>query len=431
MGIKAVKFGGTSLSHAQQMKKAAEIVQSDKERRIITVSAPGKRFPQDEKITDLLYRMNSAKEKEEKEKIFSVIQNRLDSIISDLGLQLDFFEEYREISEGKVKGDALFAKGEYFCARIFAALLDFPFTDAADVILLDENGEPDLPKIKEAFGNLMKKQEKAVIPGFYGRKPNGEIAVLPRGGSDITGALAAYGTDADIYENFTDVNGVQLADPRMVGDTVTVREVSYEELRRLSSMGATVLHADSVLPLTDAEIPIFIRNTNDPNGNYTKISAKKSTASYSGIVGQKGYLLFSVVLREIGKNLTDFGNLLRFFEAYTKHVYSTPHTVDSVGILVSKDELRIAHEELVSALYERFPTQKIIVTENIALLSLIGEGLADESAGEILKAMKEIGARPILLDGGADSLGMTVGFHEKYLETLVKRISHDILRGDG
>ena len=429
MGIKAVKFGGTSLSHAEQMKKAAEIVHSDKERRIITVSAPGKRFPQDEKITDLLYRMDSAKEKDEKEKIFTVIRNRLDSMIDELGLSLDFSEEYREISTGTVKGDALFAKGEYFCARIFAALLDFSFIDAADVIFLDENKNPDLPKIKTAIGNLMKKQANIVVPGFYGRMPNGEIAVFPRGGSDITGALTAYGAGADIYENFTDVNGIQLADPRMVGNTVTVKEVSYEELRRLSSMGATVLHADSVLPLTDVEIPIFIRNTNDPNGNCTKISAKKSAVSYSGIVGQKGYLLFSVFLHEIGKNIADFSNLLRFFEAHTKHVYSTPHAVDSVGILVSKDELNIAQEELVSELHKRFGAQKVIVTENIALLSLIGEGLADESAGEILRAMKEIGARPILLDGGADSLGMTVGFHEKFLPALVKKILADVCAG--
>jgi len=465
VGIKAVKFGGTSLSHAEQMKKAAEIVLSDKERRIITVSAPGKRFPQDEKITDLLYRMDGAQTKEEKEKIFSVIRKRLDTMISDLGLHLDFSDEYREISEGNIKGDRLFSMGEYFCAKIFATLLHCHFTDAADVIFLHENGTPDLPKIKNAVQNLMKKQERTVIPGFYGAKPNGEIAVLPRGGSDITGALTAYGADADIYENFTDVNGVQLADPRMVPNTVTVAEISYEELRRLSSMGACVLHADSVLPLMASEIPIFIRNTNDPNGDYTKISAQKRriaaddcspiqaslaskqrkrrgrfriishsikkrrnvALSYSGIVGQKGYLLFSVVLREIGKNISDFGNLLRFFESHTKHVYSTPHTVDSVGLLVNKDELNTAQEELVRQLYEDFHAEKVSVTEHIALLSLIGENLSAQSARLILKAMKEVGAEPILLDGGADSLGMTVGFHENFLLPLVKKLHAELV----
>ncbi len=429
MGMKAVKFGGTSLSHAEQMKKAAEIVQSDKERRIITVSAPGKRFPQDEKITDLFYRMDRAETDEKREEIFSVIRERFDSLVRELNLDLDFSKEYGEISEGKIKGEELFGKGEYFCARIFAALIRYPFTDAGDVIFLDEKGNPDLPKIKKAIENVVKLYGKTVIPGFYGRKPNGEIAVFPRGGSDITGALTAYATEADVYENFTDVNGFLLADPRMVFEPETVKEISYGELRRLSSMGACVLHADSVLPLKEREIPVLIRNTNNPNGAYTKICAKKSDLSYSGIVGQKGYLLFSVVLREIGKNLSDFQNLLRFFETHTKHVYSTPHTVDAVGVLVSKNELNTDQNDLVKALYEDFRAESVSVTEQIALLSLIGEGMSAEGTQQILNAMKEIGAQPILLDGGADSLGITVGFHEKYLLPLIRTIYPLIARG--
>ena len=426
VGIKAVKFGGTSLSHAEQMKKAAEIVHADKERRIITVSAPGKRFPQDEKITDLLYRMDEAKTREEKEKIFSVIRERLDTIIRELHLSLDFEEEYREMREGKISGDALYAKGEYFCAKIFSALIGYPFTDARDVIFLDENGNPDLPKIKKAMQKIMADKEKTVIPGFYGSLPDGKIAVFPRGGSDITGALTAFGAEAEIYENFTDVNGFLLADPRMVSQAKTVSEVSYEELRRLSSMGACVLHADSVLPLMESEIPVFIRNTNDPLGAYTKIKARKNELSYSGIVGQKGYLLFSVVLRGIGKKLSDFQNLLHFFENDTDQVYSTPHTVDCVGILVSKDDLRTDPDLLLQKLYEEFHAEKVFVTDQIALLSLIGEGLSAQGTSEILKAMKEIGAHPILLDGGADSLGMTVGFHEKFLPELVRKIHENL-----
>ena len=429
MGMKAVKFGGTSLSHAEQIKKAAEIVQSDKERRIVTVSAPGKRFPQDEKITDLLYRMDKAENWDKREEIFSLIQRRFDTIIQDLNLSLDFSKEYGEISEGKIKGDALFGKGEYFCARIFSALIGYSFVDASEVIFFDEKGNPDLPKIKKAIGEAIKTKENIVIPGFYGRKPNGEIAVFPRGGSDITGALTAYAAEADVYENFTDVNGFLLADPRMVSDPETVKEISYGELRRLSSMGACVLHADSVLPLKESEIPILIRNTNDPNGAYTKICAKKTGLSYSGIVGQKGYLLFSVVLREIGTNLSDFQRLLGFFEHHVKRVYSTPHTVDSVGILVRKEELNFDQNRLVEALCENFCAESVSVTEQIALLSLIGEGTSAEGTRRILNAMKEIGAQPILLDGGADSLGITVGFHEAYLLPLVQKISAEIAHG--
>ena len=429
MGMKAVKFGGTSLSHAEQMKKAAEIVRSDKERRVVAVSAPGKRFSRDDKITDLLYRMDKAENQEKREEIFSLIRERFDSIIRELDLSLDFSKEYKEISEGKIKGEALFGKGEYFCARIFASLLGFAFTDACDVIFFDEKGNPDLPKIKKAIGEVMKAHGKIVIPGFYGRKPNGEIAVFPRGGSDITGALTAYATDADVYENFTDVNGFLLADPRMVSSPETVKEISYGELRRLSSMGACVLHADSVLPLKESEIPILIRNTNDPDGAYTIICAKKTALSYSGIVGQKGYLLFSVVLREIGTNLSDFGNLLHFFEMHTKHVYSTPHTVDSVGILVKKNELNTDQNEIVEALYEKLHAESVSVTDQIALLSFIGEGMSAQGTRQILNAMKEIGAYPILLDGGADSLGITVGFHESYLIPLIQKISAQMTCG--
>ncbi|MBR7162086.1 MAG: hypothetical protein IKD07_06680 [Clostridia bacterium] len=424
--MKAVKFGGTSLSHAKQMQKAAEIVRSDTERRIITVSAPGKRFPQDEKITDLLYRMDEAQTQEKREEIFSVIRGRLDTMISELGLPLDFSEEYEEILQG-VRGDALIGKGEYFCARIFAALIGYPVTDAADVIFLDETGEPDLPRIKKAVGNVMKEKRKTVIPGFYGRKPNGALALLPRGGSDITGALAAYGADAEIYENFTDVNGFLLADPRIVPKPETAKELSYGELRRLSSMGACVLHADSVLPLKETGIPVWIRNTNDPHGAYTRIGAKKSHPSYSGIVGQKGYLLFSVAMREIGNNLSDFQELLRFFGRYTKRVYSTPHAVDAVGILVSRDELNIDQKTLVQEICERFAPEAVSVTERIALLSLIGEGMAADGTGELLNAMKRLGAEPILLDGGADSLGVTVGFHESYLLPMIETVYQSIV----
>jgi len=421
VGIKAVKFGGTSLSDAAQMKKAAEIVRSDRERRIVTVSAPGKRFGQDEKITDLLYRMDRAETKEVRTDIFSAVRGRLDGMIGELGLALDFSEEYREILRS-ASGAALISRGEYFCARIFAALLGYTFLDAREAILFDTGGKPDMPRIRAAVVRSLREQEGIVIPGFYGAMPDGSIALFPRGGSDITGALAAAAADAEVYENFTDVNGFLLADPRMIGNPRTVRELSYEELRRLSSMGACVLHSDSVLPLKERGIPVLIRNTNDPNGACTRICTRKAGKGVSGIVGQRGYLLFSVRLTGIGKNLSDFHRLLRIFEPYTRHVYSTPHTIDAVGVLVYGEDVGGRKDDILRDLFELLHAEAVSITENMALLSVIGEGLSSESARLILQTMAQIGAEPLLVDGGADRLGITVGFDERYLTSLIGKL---------
>lgn len=421
MGIKAVKFGGTSLSCAEQMKKAAEIVRSDKERRIVAVSAPGKRFSRDDKITDLLYRMDKAQTKEKRNEIFSLIKDRFDGIVAELGLSLDFSLEYDEILR-YAHGADLISRGEYFSARIFSALLGFTFVDARELIFFNGKGEPDMPRIKEAMRRSLSQYRNIVIPGFYGSMSDGSIALFPRGGSDITGAVAAAAADAEIYENFTDVNGFLLADPRMVRFPKTVRELSYEELRRLSSMGACVLHSDSVLPLRAKEIPVLIRNTNDPNGDYTRICAKKSERAVSGIVGQRGYLLFSVYLTGIGKNLAEFQRLLSIFEAYTAHVYSTPHTVDAVGVLVYADDIGGRKEDILRDLFERLHAEAVTMTANMAILSVVGEGMSSENARLILGTMAEIGAEPLLVDGGADRMGITVGFDEQYLSSLIGKL---------
>ena len=237
VGKKAVKFGGTSLCNAAQMKKAAEIVRSDTERQVIIVSAPGKRMPQDEKITDILFRMQKTESLKERKEIFKEVQNRFDMMIDELSLPLDFSEEYRYITE-EANGDFLISRGEYFCAKIFAALLHFQFIDAKDVIFFHENGMIDTEKTRKTFEKEFQIHEKVVIPGFYGSMSNGDIHLFPRGGSDITGAIAADVIHADTYENFTDVPGFLLADPKIVKNPETVPILSYGELRRLSSMGA-------------------------------------------------------------------------------------------------------------------------------------------------------------------------------------------------
>lgn len=421
MGKKAVKFGGTSLCNAAQMKKAAEIVRADTERQLVIVSAPGKRMPQDEKITDMLFHMQKTRNLNERKEIFKAVQNRFDMMIHELSLPLDFSEEYRYIAE-EANGDFLISRGEYFCAKIFAALLDFTFIDAKDVIFFQENGMIDTEKIRKCFSERLSDSENAVIPGFYGSMPNGDIRLFPRGGSDITGAVAADAIGADIYENFTDVSGFLLADPRIVAGAKTVPILSYGELRRLSSMGAVVLHADAILPLYEKKIPIVIRNTNAPNGACTQIVPQKREETLGGIVGQKGYTLFSVSKTGLGEDIAAFKCLLSLFERYTSSVYSTPRTVDACGILVKTEDIRSEKENLCRAILEYFGAESVLLSEDMALLSVIAEGSASRNAKTVLQTMEEIGAVPLLLDGGADMLGVTVGFDEKYLETLIIRL---------
>lgn len=421
MGKKAVKFGGTSLCDAAQMKKAAEIVRSDTERSVVVVSAPGKRTPKDEKMTDLLLRMDKTDSFSEREAVFAVICERLNDITEKLGLTLDFSNEFDMILR-EFHGDALISRGEYFCAKIFAAYLGFHFLDAADVIFFREDGAVDEEKTRYVLGRAIETYQTVVIPGFYGSLPNGEIHIFPRGGSDITGAIAADAANADVYENFTDVCGLLLADPKIVENPKTVPAVSYRELRRLSSMGATVLHADSILPLYQSKIPIVIRNTNAPKGDCTWILPQKEKCAVSGIVGQKGYTLFSVSRTRIGEDIFAFRELLALFGEYTSSVYSTPRTVDACGILVRSEDISDVKETIIRRIYHDFHGDNVILTEELALLSVISECSASQNAATLLRVMEDMGAYPILLDGGADHLGITVGFRSCYLEELIRRL---------
>ncbi len=420
MGKKAVKFGGTSLCDAAQMQKAAEIVRADPTREIVVVSAPGKRTANDEKITDMLFRMNQAEKNEERKAIFHRICNRLDAMIEALGLPLDFSDEYRDME--KSEGDFLISRGEYFCAKIFASLLNFDFIDAGELIFFHQDGTLDMDKTRKRFQKIKVKDKKAVIPGFYGSLPDGRIHIFPRGGSDITGAVAADVIDAEIYENFTDVNGFLLADPKIVINPKTVPTVSYGELRRLSSMGASVLHADTILPIFEKKIPVVIRNTNDPNGKHTYVLPQKQTLDVSGIVGQKGYTLFSVSRMGIGEKISDLKALLSFLERYTPYVYAIVHTVDTCGFLVRTEDIGTKKLEIITKIYEEFDAETVWITENMALLSVIGEGMATQNIHLMIETMAKIGAEPLLLDGGADKLGVTVGFDEKYTETLIRAL---------
>ena len=295
MGIKVCKFGGTSLADASQIKKVKTIVDADSDRKFVVPSAPGKRTPDDQKVTDLLYLCHEhAKQSLAFDEVFKLVRTRYEQIIADLGIELDLSDELDRVKVGIAKNaergaDYAASRGEYLNGQIIAKLLGYRFVDAAEVIFFKDNGRLDQDKTYAAFKNKFAEGDRAVIPGFYGTDHEGFVKTFSRGGSDVTGAIVARGVGADVYENWTDVSGLLMADPRVVDHPKAIDTITYRELRELSYMGASVLHDEAVFPVREAGIPVNIRNTNKPEDAGTLIvSAANATAETGAITGIAG-----------------------------------------------------------------------------------------------------------------------------------------------
>ncbi len=415
---KAVKFGGTSLCDAIQMKKAAEIVHADPKRKAIIVSAPGKRTPEDEKITDLFIRAERTKSEQEREAIFSVIQNRFDGMIHELKLPLDFGAEYKTMR--RLHGDALISRGEYFSARIMSVLLGVTFLDASGCIFFRADGTLDESKTRAILSEKLIRAERAVIPGFYGSLPSGEVKLFSRGGSDITGAIAADAMDADIYENFTDVSGFLLADPKMVPDAVTVPIVSYRELRYLSAMGANVLHADSILPLRKKQIPVVIRNTNDPHGPHTWVVARKEKG-IGGIVGAVGYTMVALERAHIGDDETVIQKVLVILQEHGFAPSLLSHEPDSLNVLIRYCDYAKA-DKIAIALQHQADAEIVTVRGNLAEIAIAGEGFTAEVRAEVWKALESVKLRPVFAASVTEAFSLVIGVSEAELQTAIRAI---------
>ena len=430
MGIKAVKFGGTSLCSAAQMKKAAEIVLADADRRVVVVSAPGKRSPQDEKITDLLYRCYEAPEGEEKVRLFERTRERFDEILSDLGTSLDLSQEYETIwnTAGKFGGrDYFVSRGEYLCAKIFSGLLGYEFLDAADGIFFHEDGTFDDERTRETLSSLLARRNAVVIPGFYGKMPNDTIRTFPRGGSDITGAIAADAAGAYLYENFTDVSGFLLADPKIVDKSETVSIISYKELRRLSYMGASVLHEDAIFPVRRSGIPINIRNTDSPDDPGTMIVEKKDQlGAVSGIAGKKGYVLIRISRDRIGSDAAAARILSGIFERRRIPIYGDSHSVDSIGILVEARDIAGKRDYILNEICQCLEPEAVGLTDGLALICVVGERLCPAVPCAVFCALSELLERVQFIDLGADDIVLTVGIREAAFEQAVRKIYEKI-----
>lgn len=303
MELKVLKFGGSSLSDAAQIRKAAAIVRAQPERRYVVVSAPGRRFPEDVKITDLLYRCcGLAAEDKDMGPVFAQIRQRYEEIVSELGLALSLGDDLDTIEReirAHASRDYVASRGEFLCARIFAAYLDIPFVDAADIIHFRRDGRVDYARTYRETARRLAMLPRAVIPGFYGTLPDGSIKTFPRDGSDITGALAARAVKASVYENWTDVSGIFMADPRIVTHPRSIAQITYDDVRELANMGASVIHEEAILPVREAGIPINIRNTNAPEEPGTMIGAvrqelRPSDTAITGMAGRTGFSLLTV-----------------------------------------------------------------------------------------------------------------------------------------
>ena len=298
---KVVKFGGSSLANAQQFMKVGDIIRKDDARRYVVPSAPGKRYAEDVKVTDMLYQCYAKAEAGEAfDELLNRIKSRYEEIIGGLGLELSLdgeFAKIREMFENKAGTDYAASRGEYLNGIVMAAYLGFEFVDAADVIFFDKNGALDEEKTNRAIGKRLKSAEYAVIPGFYGSMPDGKIKTFSRGGSDITGSLVAKAIQADLYENWTDVPGFLIADPRIINNPEVIESITYKELRELAYMGATVLHEDAIFPVRKEGIPINIRDTNDPDQAGTMIvesTCRRPKYTITGIAGKKGFVSMNI-----------------------------------------------------------------------------------------------------------------------------------------
>ena len=429
--LKVVKFGGSSCADATQFAKVRSIVQSDPARRIVVVSAPGKRFKDDHKITDLLYLCAahiqygvSCRD------IFEMIRGRYRDIARGCKLNVDLDPEFDALWERMCAGigqDEIASRGEYFSAKLMAAYLGFDFVDAALWVKFRFDGSVDTEASYAALRQAAAGRG-VVTPGFYGVMPDGHVKTFTRGGSDITGALAAAALDADVYENWTDVSGILMADPRIVSDPAPIRHVTYNELRALSYVGAQVLHEGAVYPVREKGIPLNIRNTNEPGNPGTLITEKVDDASdasdtfITGIAGKKGFSIITVAKTSLS---SEHGILLQIMEVMEKHQINVEFIlsgIDSVSLMVSAAEVSSRLYEVLGELQKRLKPNNITVAEHIAIVAAIGRKMANRlgTSGKLFAALGENGVNVRMITQDPDELNIIVGVAEKDFEQAIR-----------
>ncbi|MBQ9390151.1 MAG: aspartate kinase [Synergistaceae bacterium] len=427
-----VKFGGTSLADASQIRKAAEIVKANPERKYLVASAPGKRFSDDVKVTDLLYSCYSEFARgNDYSEVLAKIKERYASIITELGISFDIGAEIDAIEQELrtyPPADYLASRGEYINSKIIAEFLGWPFVDAAEVIFFNENGFFDGEKTFMTVNARLRDLPNAVIPGFYGSMPDGKIHTFSRGGSDVTGSIVARSVNADVYENWTDVSGMLSADPRIVDSPRPIEYITYTELRELSYMGASVLHEDAVFPVRKAGIPINIRNTNRPDDNGTLIAASLPSdvkrTPVTGIAGRKGFTSIRVERSQMNGQ-TGFGaRLLYIFSRNGIPFEHCPTGIDTISVVVNSSMFDAKRDEILREIKNELAPDFITIEKNLAVIAVVGEGMVRVKgvAAKIFGSLADAGVNVRMIDQGSDELNIIVGVDESDYESAVKAL---------
>lgn len=425
------KFGGTSLADASRFRHVADIIRSDSRRKYVVVSAPGKRFPEDIKITDLLYRFQQSRDPKD----FEPIEQRFLEIVRELGLDLDLSADFDEMKNQPHNADYMASCGEYLSARIMAAYLGWPFVDTEFCVFFDEHGQLDATKTENALWEKLRTLPNAVLPGFYGAMPDGQVHTFTRGGSDVSGALVASAMEAEVYENWTDVDGMLVTDPRIVPQATAIHAITYGELRELAYQGATVLHEDAVLPVRELGIPIHICNTFRPEapGSWILPKADMGKKPITGIAGRKGY---STIQIEKEKTNNMVGYVRKILSCLEKFGISFEHLATGLGsvcLVVPSAAIRNCREDLEYEIRKAVQPDTITVSGNLAMIAVVGRGMIHNpgTAARLFAAVGELGVSVKVIDQGSSEMNIVIGVDEADYEPAVRGIYRKFFEASG
>ena len=428
---KVVKFGGSSLASAEQFKKVGNIIRAEESRRYVIPSAPGKRFSGDVKVTDMLYKCYGAAVKGKKfTDLLKDIQERYNEIIEGLGLTLSLEKEFEIIRDNfakKAGRDYAASRGEYLNGIIMANYLGYEFIDAAEVIFFDEEGKFDADKTDEILSERLNKAERAVIPGFYGSLPDGTIKTFSRGGSDVTGSIVAKAAKVDLYENWTDVSGFLIADPRIISNPKSIEAITYKELRELSYMGATVLHEDAIFPVRKEGIPINIRNTNAPEDKGTLIveaTCRHPKYTITGIAGKQGFASITIEKAMMNSEVGFGRKVLQVFEDNHISFEHMPSGIDTMTVFVHQSEFEETEQKVLAGIHHAVQPDSIELESDLALIAVVGRGMRATrgTAGRIFSALAHANVNVKMIDQGSSELNIVIGVRNHDFENAIKAI---------